>query len=612
MNDAERVMRCHTCPRLGNASGGVLPCGVDGRDIILHATGDDCPQGFYTPGTSVLVGKAGTPRPIAGPNASSPRLITARLGICGRCEHHTKSNGMVSGCRLCGCQLAGKVRDVESSCPDGRWGPVPAENRERWFSHTGAMGDIVYALHAIKAAGGGSLYVHHDASIRPEHYMTGRNAAVLAPLVEAQPYVTHFELVDQWPTATHRLDTFRDNGFFDNNLIALHHIALGLEGDIDFSPWLTIPDPLTVSPVAVFRSHRYRNREGDALWKRVHEKYPDKVFLGTPAEHADYEDRFGPVPYFPTTDLLHAGRVMMGARLVVGNQTGLFAVATGSGCRTVLEVDPTIPDCCFPDFDSVHAWHRDAELPGLYETHDPELTIHHVHHGFVPDGDRRRVANAKLSWHRAALADRNWRSIPLWPDYTSSQIGDERSVPLINELLDYAHNLPDDDVLLWTNTDVCLTPDAPQVIRQKLERGDCCFCRRVDVDDAGKVLFRTDLHHREVHGGTDLFAFRASWWKRNGHLMPKMFVACEAFDFVLRRIMLAQRPTAEIAPVVLYHERHAAFWADGGNLVGNPAQVHNRREAVEWCRANGWTHALNPAGTFLLRNDWDYSPVPRF
>jgi hypothetical protein len=605
------ILKCQVCPRhLPPKHGEPIKCGVTGKNIREHAKAEDCPQGFYTPGSHITIGKARVHRPIAGSNASSPALIESRLSVCRGCSNF--SNG---SCRLCGCVLASKVRDRDSSCPAEKWGKVLMGD-DLWFSHTGAMGDIIYSLHAVRAATPSHLrarfYVHHDASIRPEHYMGPKHYKVMRSLVEAQPYISEFTLGDPWPTATHRLDTFRDHGFFDNNLIALHHAALGLDGEIDFSPWLTIPDPLPIAPVVVFRSNRYRNREGDAVWQGIHEKYPDKVFLGVPREHADYEDRFGKVPYFPTVDLLHAARVIKGAELVIGNQTSLFAVATGAGCRTALEVDPSIPDCCFPGFDSVHIWHRDVGLPEIDGTDRPGNTIHHVHHGFSPEGDRKRIANAKLSWHRAELADRNWRSVPVWPDYTSRQIGDERSVPLINDVLDYACNLPEDDIVVWTNLDVCLTPDAPVVIRRKLRTGDCCFCRRVDVVDATKVLFRLDLHHREVHGGTDLFAFKAGWWKRNRHLMPRMFLACEAFDFVLRRIMLSQRPTAEIAPVVLYHETHEAFWATGKNLQDNPAQKSNRKTAVAWCMENGWTHALNPEGTFLLKNDWDYSPCPQF
>lgn len=585
-----------------------MMCDVDGRDVVEHAEAGECPQGFYDPNSKVSLGKAGVHRPIASLSAASPRLIALRQSVCEGCSN--RRNG---SCLLCGCTLASKIRDQKSSCPAGKWGPVGLGD-DLWFSHTGAMGDILYSLHAVRAATPSHLkarfYVHHDASIRPEHYMGQRQYLAMKPLVEAQPYISEFVLGDPWPTATHRLDTFRDHGFFDNNLIALHHVALGLEGEIRFEPWLIAPDPLPVAPVVVFRSNRYRNREGDAMWQRVHEKYPDKVFLGLPGEHADYEDRFGKIPYMETTDLLHAAQVMRGADLVIGNQTSLFAVATGIGCRTVLEVDPTIPDCCFPDFDSVHMWHRDVALPDVKYTLQPWDTIHHVHHGFTPDVDKKRVANAKLSWHRAELADRNWRSIPIWPDFTSRQIGDERSVPYINDLLDHACNIPDDDIVVWTNLDVCLCMDAPEIIRRKLSNGDCCFARRVDVEDGRKVLMRLDLHHREVHGGTDLFAFRAGWWKKNRHLMPKMFLACEAFDFVLRRIMLAQRPKAEITPTILYHEVHEAFWAKGKNLVENPAQRHNRKIAVAWCMENGWTHALNPEGTFLLKNDWDYSPHP--
>lgn len=613
LTTSDRIKICHRCPRL-NRGNNPFQCGADpaGAAIRDHAENDNCPNGMFLPGIKVLVGKAGTPRPIAGPNAASPRLIFARMAICAICPHSTSQNGRVVACTVCGCQLANKVRDVESTCPANppKWGAVPLESRERWFSHTGAMGDIIYALHAIKAAGGGSLYVHHDASIRPAHYMTPRHAAALGPLVEAQPYITHFELTEDWPTATHRLDTFRDVGFFDNNLILLHHRALGLESVPKYEPWLTVPDPKRVAPVVIFRSHRYRNREGEAIWKQIHEKYPDKIFLGLPKEHADYEDRFGPVPYYPTKNLLEAAQIISGADLICGNQTSLFAIATGLGKRTVLEVDPSIPDCCFPMRSSYHIWERDGELPPLGKRTPRKTPIWHVAHKMDLKGheDSKRNQNAQLTWHWGSAADKNWNVVWYSPDpvFTSKEIGDTRQVPYINDLLGYAFQKPDEDIIVWSNLDISLVPEAARVIRRKLETGPCCFARRVDVDNARKVLFRSDLHHMTTHGGTDLFAFRAGWWKANHQLMPRMFIACEAFDFVLRRIMLAQRPLAEITPTICYHEKHDAFWAKDENVKENPAQAHNRKLAVEWCKTNGFERALFKTGPYLLKCDGEY------
>ncbi len=608
----QRIIKCQNCPRKGRITNGHLHCTVDGANILAHAESGECPLGFYVPGATITTGRAGVPRPIAGPNAASPRTIALRQTICAACDHSKGSGG--KSCDLCGCSLGSKLRDYDSNCPAGYWpNHLP---RERWFSHTGAIGDVIYALHAIRAAGGGSLYIHHDASIRREHYMKPWHAAALTPLLALQPYLHHFELTDPWPTATHPLDTFRDLGIYKNDLISLHHKAIGLPtpgGAAEHDPWLTVDRAEHVAPVVIHRSARYRNRFGEAIWERICAAYPDKVFVGLPAEHADFCDRFGDVPYHPTKDLLELARVITGAQLYCGNQSSPFAIATGLGVPTVLEVDPLIPDCCFLRDNAVHAWTPDVELPKLGTPAPRREPIVHVFHDLDLTGhpDRARVENARWTWVQMAGIDQAYKFLPFTPTRTSRDIGDTRAVPYLRDLLDAAtEGAIDSDIVVWSNLDICLVPEASRIIRRKLRRGPCCFSRRVDVDDARPHLFISDLHGRAVHGGTDLFAFRASWWRRRRLDMPDMFLACEAFDFVLRHLMLADHPLAEITPPIIYHERHEAFWAKKENIADNPAQKHNRGLAVEWCRENGFDDRLfGEESAYLLRDDLAVSPA---
>jgi hypothetical protein len=603
MTPPECLAVCHHCPRKVPGPN-ALTCGVSRNLCRTHAAAGECPLGFYVPG-SLSIGKANVYRPIAGPDAASPRLILAREMVCRACEHVTIENGALRACSACGCGLGAKVRDNRAACPVDKWGP-PARP-ERWYSHTGAIGDMIYALHAIRAAGGGALYTHHDASIRPEHYMSPWHAAMLGPLVLTQPYMTHYELVDDWPTATHRLDTFRDLDLHKNDLVALHHLALGLPVPEEITPWLTTPNPYTIAPVIFHRSFRYRNREGDALWRRIVAAYPGAVFVGLPREHGDFCDRFGDIPYHHTKDLLDLANAIAGAQLFCGNQSSPFAVATGLGGPTVLEVDPTIPDCCFNRPNATHAWVADTALPVLGAPAPTKPPVYHVHHAMplIEHPDAARVENARCTWGWAASIDKAWHLMPLLPARTSAEVGDPRAVAYVRDLLDAAaERAGEEGIVVWTNLDVCLVPEAPTIIRRKLARAPCCFSRRVDVEDATKNRTLADLHYAKVHGGTDLFAFRASWWRKRRGAVPDMFIACEAFDFVLRHVMLWDNTYAEITPPILYHQTHEAFWAQPANLQTNPAQAHNRRLAVAWCETYGYEAWLAPpAAGYLLKND---------
>ena len=41
------VQICHRCPNRGTLAGKVMPCTIDGRDIIGHARLGDCPDGRF-------------------------------------------------------------------------------------------------------------------------------------------------------------------------------------------------------------------------------------------------------------------------------------------------------------------------------------------------------------------------------------------------------------------------------------------------------------------------------------------------------------------------------------------------------------------------------------
>lgn len=55
---AQNQRTCMKCPhvgwRHGQASGGVVPCTIDGRDIVEHYTTNACPNAYYVDGVPVI------------------------------------------------------------------------------------------------------------------------------------------------------------------------------------------------------------------------------------------------------------------------------------------------------------------------------------------------------------------------------------------------------------------------------------------------------------------------------------------------------------------------------------------------------------------------------
>jgi hypothetical protein len=79
----------------------------------------------------------------------------------------------------------------------------------------------------------------------------------------------------------------------------------------------------------------------------------NSIFVGTPAEHADFEKTFGiTIPYHPVDNFLELANIIAGADLFVGNQGFAYSIAIGLGQNTVLEANKIVPlhmnECFFP------------------------------------------------------------------------------------------------------------------------------------------------------------------------------------------------------------------------------------------------------------------------
>lgn len=234
--------------------------------------------------------------------------------------------------------------------------------KERWFSHSGDLGDIIYALPTIRAAGGGHLALF-NAPGKTTHPMTQRRADALAPLLELQPYISSVKF---YPLGhpDHDLNGFRDHWRPERNLADMHLATHGLSASERFREWIDVGSPNPVASTVFCRSERYHNPAFP--WRRMVAQYGHvAVFLGSSQEHVAFTNNCGPVPHFETANLLEAARVLAGSKLCIANQSSLLAIAEGLKLRIIAEVCPEQANCIFARFDRIDAWDAIFELPLL-------------------------------------------------------------------------------------------------------------------------------------------------------------------------------------------------------------------------------------------------------
>jgi hypothetical protein len=224
------------------------------------------------------------------------------------------------------------------------------------FKHSGDLGDIIFSLPAVRALGGGVLYLDPDGGLSsPLVQFAGKqrtklNAAAIEfikPLLLKQPYI---EDVRHWDGQgiDYDLDEFRRHVQF-NNLSDSHLAAFGLASGERDRAWLTIDDPILIEGRTIVISRSVRYQGNHVFWENELPKIKDmSVFVGYPKDHEIFVYTFGhDVMFYQTPDVLTLARVISGSLQFIGNQGFPHAVAEGMKKKLINEVFRVYPAAVF-------------------------------------------------------------------------------------------------------------------------------------------------------------------------------------------------------------------------------------------------------------------------
>lgn len=234
----------------------------------------------------------------------------------------------------------------------------------KWFSHSGDLGDIIYSLPTIRAAGGGSLRLF-DMPGRTAHGMTEEKVRRIRPLLELQPYIDSVVWSPDGPDSS--LNGFRDH--WRHGVLADMHLAThGLDWSHRARAWLQVDSPRPVYEVVIHRSVRYNNPRFP--WGAVLQKYEGMIgYLGHNDEHAHFCREVGAgCPLIDAADLMEVARVIAGSRLFIGNQSCPLAIAHGLKHPTIMEICPggeNSQHCVFQRLGCLIGWDEKIELPDV-------------------------------------------------------------------------------------------------------------------------------------------------------------------------------------------------------------------------------------------------------
>ena len=216
------------------------------------------------------------------------------------------------------------------------------------FKHFGLVGDIIYAIPAMKAlANGRKIHLHlqinqetlYKKSMKHANrgkILTEKSVEMIAPLILSQPEFAVCDiLTDQ--RIDYDLDEFRKYPFdYNTNHICRWYFHMyGITADLG-KPWLQAePDTSFKNDIVIARSFRYR---APGITYNFLSRYPNVTFVGLKEEYEDLKLQIPQLKYQPVNNFLSLARIIAGSQFFIGNQSFPFALAEALKVKRALEL----------------------------------------------------------------------------------------------------------------------------------------------------------------------------------------------------------------------------------------------------------------------------------
>lgn len=198
----------------------------------------------------------------------------------------------------------------------------------------------------------------------------------------------------------------------------------------------------------------------------------------------------------------------------------------------------------------------------------------------------RRHQNALKTWR-----SQTWEEFPITTsENTRTWEENSKTLPFLKDIFDYScRGLRNDDIIIYTNHDIMVSPDCLNRVEKALEQVSACYAFRRDFTEELKQSISTELIQQgKEYDGSDLAAFRVEWWLHNQHLMPDMILGLEAWDPCFRTLADETNPDRDCnIPNIIAHELHSPFWRDVNNRYNFKGQLHNLELAKKFFRDRG-------------------------
>jgi hypothetical protein len=210
------------------------------------------------------------------------------------------------------------------------------------------------------------------------------------------------------------------------------------------------------------------------------------------------------------------------------------------------------------------------------------MALIHVFTDYTPADEetRQRMAIAQLTWKKQP-----WRECPVRDDQLPRLWKEEgRQFAYIKDVFDFgAANAHNEDIVCYTNADICVRSDCAVMIAARMQYVDACYSYRRDFPALVAPLHDSLISQGQHYPGSDLKAFRKRWWLEHRAQMADMILGLEAWDPLIRILIEDTHNGRDVElPLTHYHVRHGSFWETPSNRYRLKGQLHCLRLAKAW------------------------------
>lgn len=161
---------------------------------------------------------------------------------------------------------------------------------------------------------------------------------------------------------------------------------------------------------------------------------------------------------------------------------------------------------------------------------------------------------------------------------SSDDLGDDRPAPYILDVLEVAlkatKNL--DDMILYTNSDVGVTPGTLTKIRRLCAAKGAFFGYRFSHQKADASLTYDQNVAGYWDGGLDIFGFTRRWLLTHGAKLPDMLLGRTGWDLVYRDV-IKKTGGGELYGCI-WHQAHESWWKKNMDSAGNRHNVEKLKK----------------------------------